>query len=91
MGIVTFSLTLIQVFKDKEWPPEVQFGSFAAIIGPMGSPWEGDALLRVDIGAARGRVSAKNLQILLILSTQDLYRLVVSYVKNVFILLILSS
>lgn len=44
---------LLQVFNDPNHPPDVEFGCFAALYGPKGSAFEGQALLRVDIGAGR--------------------------------------
>ncbi len=41
------------MFNDQNHPPDVEFGCFAALYGPKGSAFEGQALLRVDIGAGR--------------------------------------
>ena len=62
------------MFSDPDWPLEVEFGCFAAVGGPPGSAWAHEMLLRVDIGAARGRC-AKNLQVYVVISDTDLYRL----------------
>ena len=44
----------LQVFGDPEHPPDAEFGCCALVYGPDGSDFEGEALLRVDVGAARG-------------------------------------
>ena len=61
------------MFSDPKWPLEVEFGCFAAVGGPPGSGWAHEMLLRVDIGAARGRC-AKNLQVYAVIPDTDLYR-----------------
>ncbi len=38
-------------FCDARHPPDLEFGCFAAVVGPPGSGFEGDALLRIDTGA----------------------------------------
>ncbi len=48
-----WAVLLLQVFNDPIRPPDVEFGCFAALYGPKGSAYEGQALLRVDIGAGR--------------------------------------
>ena len=62
------------MFSDPDWPLEVEFGCFAAVGGPPRSGWAHEMLLRVDIGAARGRVGAKKLQVYVVISDTDLYR-----------------
>ena len=44
----------LQVFGDPKHPPDAEFGCCALVYGPDGSEFEGEALLRVDVGAARG-------------------------------------
>ncbi|KAK9918934.1 hypothetical protein WJX75_008165 [Coccomyxa subellipsoidea] len=44
---------LKELFNDTSRPPDVEFGCFAALFGPKASAFEGQALLRVDIGAGR--------------------------------------
>lgn len=43
----------VQAFADPVEPPDAEFGCFAAMYGPKGSGFEGQALLRADIGAGR--------------------------------------
>lgn len=44
---------MLQLFNDTSRPPDVEFGCFAALYGPKASAFEGQALLRVDVGAGR--------------------------------------
>lgn len=53
-------LSLGQVFKDPKTPPDKEFGCFAAIVGPAGTPLESSALLQVDVGLAKGKAAAKS-------------------------------
>jgi len=63
----------VQVFENRKYPPDKEFGCFSAIRGPRGSPWEGKALLRVHMGASsKGRTTLKANYVALILLLQDL-------------------
>lgn len=41
-------------FCDAAHPPDLEFGCFAVVLGPSRSVFEGEALLRIDTGDARG-------------------------------------
>ncbi len=41
---------LSAVFLDERYPPDLEFGCFAAVVGPPGSDLEGEALLRMNTG-----------------------------------------
>ena len=56
----------LQVFGDPRHPPDAEFGCCALVYGPDGSEYDGEALLRVDIGAARGG-RARSLPLLFVL------------------------
>ena len=64
-----------QVFKDPKNPPDKEFGCFAAIVGPLGTPLESSALLQVDVGAAKGKAAAKSTPAVLVsIPVADLQR-----------------
>ena len=63
----------MQVFEDRRFPPDLEFGCFAAIKGPQGSQWENKALLRVQMGmSARGRATMKANYVAVVLSLREL-------------------
>ncbi|BDA49228.1 Lysine-specific histone demethylase 1 homolog 1 [Coccomyxa sp. Obi] len=65
---------LREVFNDPNHPPDVEFGCFAALYAPKESAFEGQALLRVDIGAGRtGR--GKAMPMVVPMSRADVARL----------------
>lgn len=53
---------LAAAFQDDSFPPDLEFGCFSAVVGPPGSDFEGEALLRMDTGIStaisRGEVLA---------------------------------
>lgn len=65
-----------QVFGNPKWPPEAEFDCFAAIGGPTGSEFEQRVLLRIDLGATKGRITAKNMHVYVVISAIELYRYV---------------
>ena len=50
----------LQMFKDPLTTPDKEFGCFAAFLGPPATQHESKALLRVDVGAAKGKAASKN-------------------------------
>jgi hypothetical protein len=62
----------VQVFEDRKYPPDKEFGCFAAVRGPTGSQWEEKALLRIHMGAAKGRTTMKADHVALTLPLHDL-------------------
>jgi hypothetical protein len=52
-------------FFDAAHPPDLEFGCFAAVLGPRGSGFEGEALLRIDTGVRCKNSTSDELECLL--------------------------
>ena len=73
--------TGVQVFKDPSNPPDKEFGCFAAVFGPPGTEWQDKALLRIDVGSAKGKAAAKSTPAVLVtIPIADLHRSVHIYI-----------
>lgn len=66
---------LAAAFSEPGWPPSIEFGCFAAIVGPPGSEFHGEALLRIDTGDAKGGGSRRHLPMHLQVKEDDLLML----------------
>ena len=61
------------MFDSAAMPPDAEFGCCSIVYGPQDSDFEGEALLRVDLGDAKG-ARAKSLPLYLVLDAVDAIR-----------------